>query len=67
MAVVEINSGTFLRCSGEDGDSGGVGAGVLRTEQRCECLKSQCMDRTSPELLAAEEPGQASHWGCLTG
>lgn len=32
MAVVKINSGTFLRCSSGDGDSGGVGAGVLRTE-----------------------------------
>lgn len=31
MAVVKINSGTFTRCSNEDGD-GGVGAGVLGTE-----------------------------------
>lgn len=32
MAVVKINSGTFTRCSSEDGDSGGVGAGVLGME-----------------------------------
>lgn len=32
MAVVKINSGTFLRCSSGDGDSGGAGAGVPRTE-----------------------------------
>lgn len=60
VVVVKIDSEHWSRCSTEDG---GVGAGVLRTAlvtQRYECLKSWCMDRTSPELLPAEEPGQAS-------
>lgn len=42
---------------------------VVVLEQECSELrsvtqrwhKSQCMDRSSPELLPAEEPGQASH------